>query len=376
MISLDLQRPKVLWRQVADQMRKKIIGGELPPGTKLPATSEMATQSGTDVRTVHRALTELVREGLITRARKVGTYVCERKKELSPIGIYFTEAPHRQHAFIQALNTQLQQVCHDRNIATRIWYDQREDQSTVLPDMEKAIQDHAINGLIATASDSRHGKWLSKLPIPVATLGGTSDTSVHLDLAQFFSTAIRVLRDRGVKKVGLITSLRGTHPILKSAAKSAEEAGIITKDEWIFRPASYLRNDYYEFFGFDCFQKLWALEDKPEGLIVFTDGVARGVVMGMLNCQVKVPEELQVVLHKNTGIDYYCHLPVTYVATSVREVAEAHLRLLQEAFEGQETRPFTVSHHIIEAAAPAREEAMPWVIDHSGGWAGEFSDAK
>jgi len=375
MISLELQRPKVLWRQVAEQMRKKIITGEILPGTKLPATSEMATQSGTDVRTVHRALTELVKEGLITRARKIGTYVCERKKDISPIGIYFSEKPERQRGFIQALNKELQELCHERNIATRVWYDQREDQSTVLPEIEQALHDHSINALIATAADSRHSKWLARLPIPLATLGGSFDSSVHLDLNQFFEKSIRILREKGITKIGFITALRGDHPALKGVASFARSEGVEVKDEWVFRPTEFLRNDYYEFFGFDCFQQLWSQAERPEGLIVYPDEMARGVVMGVMNTQAKVPEELQVVFHKNMEIDYFCHLPVTYVATCVRDVAEAHLKQVMDCFEGIETKPIAVPHRVIHVAEPTNE-AHPWVVDHKGGLAGKYAESE
>ena len=65
-----------------------------------------------------------------------------------------------------------------------------------------------------------------------------------------------------------------------------------------------------EQYGYEEFLKLWSLPEKPEGLIVFPDTVARRMLLALREKHVRVPEELKLVLHKNESLDLFCPLPV------------------------------------------------------------------
>ena len=202
---LQVQRPKVIWKQVLEQIRDKIQKKEWPPGTKLPSTAELAAQSGADVKTIHHALTELVKEGFVTRARKIGTYVTERKDKLTTIGIYHPSDIHRdpRAQFMQALHEKLQKRAAALGISTRIWVDQRPKhlQTTALPSMEKAAKNRDIEGVISSLTDPTHLAWLQKFPVPVAYMGSTLPSSVTWDYQNFFEVSLSNLREQGCRSV-------------------------------------------------------------------------------------------------------------------------------------------------------------------------------
>ncbi len=56
-------------------LRERIVGGALPPGTRLPGEPDLAGQHGVSRVTVRRALDGLEREGLIRRQPGAGTFV-------------------------------------------------------------------------------------------------------------------------------------------------------------------------------------------------------------------------------------------------------------------------------------------------------------
>ncbi|MCO5089408.1 UTRA domain-containing protein [Bosea sp. (in: a-proteobacteria)] len=64
---------------VYDQIRRAIhdlvVSGEWPPGTNVPPEHALMEELGASRMTVHRALTQLAREGLIVRRRRSGTVV-------------------------------------------------------------------------------------------------------------------------------------------------------------------------------------------------------------------------------------------------------------------------------------------------------------
>ena len=73
-----MKRDVTLYQQVAMIFEKKIREGELPPGSKLPPTAELAKQFGVNPETIHLGLKLLIDQGLISRAPKRGTFVKEK----------------------------------------------------------------------------------------------------------------------------------------------------------------------------------------------------------------------------------------------------------------------------------------------------------
>lgn len=63
--------------RIADDLREQIASGALPPGGKLPANRELATQYGVTRMTASRAVATLVAEGLVETRHGSGAYVRE-----------------------------------------------------------------------------------------------------------------------------------------------------------------------------------------------------------------------------------------------------------------------------------------------------------
>lgn len=78
-ISVQRDSPVPLYHQVAEHLRALIGSGELAVGTLLPNEIELARDFSLSRPTMRQALDELVRDGLITRRRGVGTVVAPRE---------------------------------------------------------------------------------------------------------------------------------------------------------------------------------------------------------------------------------------------------------------------------------------------------------
>ena len=68
---------KPTFRQIVDEYTDKIKSGELPPGTKLPSTSELAKIYDVSTGTVYRALSLLHDRELIIGQPGRGTFVAD-----------------------------------------------------------------------------------------------------------------------------------------------------------------------------------------------------------------------------------------------------------------------------------------------------------
>jgi DNA-binding FadR family transcriptional regulator len=77
--------PRRLYRQIADQLRALIDGGEFAPGTRLPAERELALQMGVSRPSVREALIALEVEGVVEVRMGSGIYVRSRAAQAAAV---------------------------------------------------------------------------------------------------------------------------------------------------------------------------------------------------------------------------------------------------------------------------------------------------
>jgi DNA-binding FadR family transcriptional regulator len=76
---LQTIEPRRLYRQIADQLRALIVGGEFPVGSRLPAERELAAKLGVSRPSVREALIALEVEGLVEVRVGSGIHVLARE---------------------------------------------------------------------------------------------------------------------------------------------------------------------------------------------------------------------------------------------------------------------------------------------------------
>jgi GntR family transcriptional regulator len=74
-IVLSPRSPDPLHRQVTDQIREAVAGGDIRPGDRLPSIREMAKDLDISIITVKRSYADLEREGLIVTRSGLGSFV-------------------------------------------------------------------------------------------------------------------------------------------------------------------------------------------------------------------------------------------------------------------------------------------------------------
>ncbi len=89
-IHLSMDDPEPMYRQIESQLRDFILGGELPPGTKLPSVRALARDLSCSVITTRRAYQDLEGEGFIRTRQGMGTLVAQIPEE--KMSVYRREA--------------------------------------------------------------------------------------------------------------------------------------------------------------------------------------------------------------------------------------------------------------------------------------------
>lgn len=76
-IQLSMDDPEPMYRQIESQLRDFILGGQLPPGTKLPSVRGLAKELACSVITTRRAYQDLEGAGFIRTRQGMGTVVAQ-----------------------------------------------------------------------------------------------------------------------------------------------------------------------------------------------------------------------------------------------------------------------------------------------------------
>jgi DNA-binding LacI/PurR family transcriptional regulator len=215
-----------------------------------------------------------------------------------------------------------------------------------LPDLAEAILQRHIQCVIAPSVKRFDERYLARLSIPTAFLSNSfSPNRVNFDTENLFRGALQRLAAQGCRSVGLISHIAWSkdekddeHNFYRLFRQTLEETGLVTRKEWIRCPAKHFPD--FELVGYREFKALWDLRHKPDGIIVYSDTSARGVITAVLETGIRVvPRKMKFVFHRNAHVRLLCPFPVTWAILDEDSVAQALIRLIQKQFNGEKNSP-------------------------------------
>jgi GntR family transcriptional regulator len=83
-ISIDLNAPVPVYRQIVDGMRHLLVNGALQPGDQAPTVRQLALDLGVHFNTVAQAYRVLEEEGWLDLKRRRGAIVLNRERPATP----------------------------------------------------------------------------------------------------------------------------------------------------------------------------------------------------------------------------------------------------------------------------------------------------
>lgn len=352
---MKVEKSQPVYVQIEHHLRTAIASGEYPAGTKLPSVQELATQFGTSVFTIQTALAPLERDGLVNRTPRRGTYVQHAGNRLATVGIYFGADFWQQSnkAFYRQLERELAAEFSQEKIRSRMWVDSRpvNSQAEPLKELETAVANKELQGLIGLVLNPNDMQWLSRLNVPITIIGTAPLASrVGQDFRQMLGDAMDALKAQGCRSVGFIFPRPVWGPeesdhaddivgVFRDFVNQAADRGLKIQSEWTCAPSECIPDEEFEEFGYRACRSMLQRQDRPDGLIIYPDIAVRGATIAILESGVKVPSELKLALHQNEGGRTICPLPATWMISSEREFARALIRQLKALFEGREVQP-------------------------------------
>lgn len=77
MISINYRDPRPIYEQIQSELRRLMLTGALPPGSRLPSVRELAGQLAINPNTIQRAYRELETDGYILSVAGKGSFVAQ-----------------------------------------------------------------------------------------------------------------------------------------------------------------------------------------------------------------------------------------------------------------------------------------------------------
>lgn len=78
-MSVDLDRTRPVWRQVAAVIVDRIEDGTYPAGSRVPSVVDLSTEFGVAASTAQKVLAHLKAEGLVRAEVGLGTFVADQQ---------------------------------------------------------------------------------------------------------------------------------------------------------------------------------------------------------------------------------------------------------------------------------------------------------
>lgn len=340
-------RPAESRGRIIRELRARIVGGELSPGSRLPTRTEIEAFYGAGPTTVQRALDHLRRDGFIESRGRNGTFVTHSPPHLNRYAMVFVNEPQAMvgNRFWAALQQQAQildRENHDWELQDYWGVDGHPDSREYVLLRDEVIA-HRVAGLIFTSlSHKLEGTPLMDEPgIPrvaiMQPLPHVKMPVVFLDTDSFFERAAEVLAAAGRKKVAFINPVGRFYGGCEERTNQTLEAhGLETRPHWWvcvpIEAAELARR-------FVALLLHGARSEWPDALVVSDDNLVEHVIAGLVELGVRVPRDLEVVTHCNFPYPVPSVVPVRRVGFDVSAIVRACTSCIDRQRRGEEEVP-------------------------------------
>lgn len=341
--------------QIADFIRNKILSGEFSTDYRLPPTKILAKECQMPEVTVHRALSVLVKEGLLSRKPKIGTIVNKPNKKLERVAVYVNQdLRHPASIFSRILLKCLEESLEKSNIALNLVFDIRKGDG--LNELKSLVERRVIQGIITMSVDPICRAALAKLPVPFSCITTAQIANrVYLDDRTKINNIVKGLKLQSCKTTGiLMPKLIEKDPTesgeknwtrsFNMLLKELNDSGIEVRPEWIHVPEKKypINLSTYNNYAFKGIRKIMSSSSAPDGLVIVSDDLMVGALLGLSSLPNEVSKKLKLVICRNHEFQLPCPVPCYYVENSIMDTAEGLVDIVIKQFNGETIKTIKV----------------------------------
>ncbi|OEH91795.1 catabolite control protein A [Bacillus solimangrovi] len=221
-------------------------------------------------------------------------------------------------------------------------------------DQNKEKELHLLNTMLGKQVDGivymggnitqEHVEEFKKSPVPIvlaATMEKNEEVpSVNINYEEAAFSAVQSLIEKGHKRVafvaGPVNDAISSEMKLVGYKRALENAGIAFDDNLVSHA------DYTYDSGLESAQNFLELDDKPTAIFVATDEMALGVIHGVQDRGINIPEEIEVIGFDNTRLAVMVRPQLSTVVQPMYDIGAVAMRLLTKYMNKE-----NVEEHIV-----------------------------
>lgn len=325
--------------EIVKTLRKRITGGEFPPGATLPLRSKLLEEYGISVATFQKCINQLTREGFLESRGIKGTVVPKYPPHLFDYALVFPETPDQTtDSFFPALrNAGEQFAAENSGIRLRHYFVGVMDLHTG-KEMELLI-DHARNHLLAGiifvnfAPPVEVQKELQ--PCPCAVISRRKADSYHnypsleFDSEALLAQCIRTFHKRGRRRIAVLAHQNISTERAIRMQKLIDPA----HPEWL-QGIDHIHGR--ALLNKNLLKLLFRLprKERPDALAVLNENFMPLVVETLLELGLEPGRDVALAAHCNFPVTSPQYPDTDYFAYSARDVLNTAFDLLKHAESG------------------------------------------
>jgi len=333
-VSIDPGASTPLYQQVAADIRRQIVSGAMPVGTRIQPHRELASTYGVSIITINKALAGLVAEGVLHSRVGRGTFVVVRPAPAdaataAPVAAAAERADQMLGFVLRDLSSPFfSLVAHAaQQRADAAGYGLLFASSSNRLDREeeqiRRLEGLGVQGLIVVSMNRTYKlseplKALHDADFPYVMVSFTEGDEVPFigaDLTRVGALAAEHLIALGRRRVGYITDRFGSAlgEIRASGYRRALAThGLPVDPAFQFQyPLEGEWNDYES--GYAIGEHVAGLAHRPDAMFVFNDLGALGFEDGLLDHGVRVPDDIAIVGLDDIEMASRARVPLTTV---------------------------------------------------------------
>ena len=332
-----------LYQQVAADIRRKIVSGEMPIGTQLQPHRELAVSYGVSVITINKALSGLVSDGTLHSRVGRGTFVAARPvvpdthrvlgfvlRDLSApfFSLVAHAAQQRADALGYALLFSSTSNCIDREEEQLRRFRELGLGGLIVASMARTYR---ISGPMQELHDAGYPY------VMVSYTHGDDVPFVGLDLNRAGYIATEHLISLGRRRIGYIGDRFGSilFEVRGGGYRDAmKRHGLPVEDELQFEyPYTGEVNDYRS--GYAVGERVAKMERKPDAMFVFNDLGALGFQDALLDRGIRVPDDIAIVGLDDIELAARARVPLTTVRQPTDRIGSVAVDTLVARLHGE-----------------------------------------